>query len=600
MGSSLLGDAVKLGRTGRPRLALPFLAAAAVLLVAAPAAQATFHLIKVREVYAGTNDDSYVELQMYAAGQSFLGGHSMTLYNTAGALSHSSTFSAGAAKSENQRTVLIGDSGVQAKFGVAPDLVDAGLAVPAAGGAACWNAGGLPADCVAWGNFSGAAALQSATGTSAGSPASPGGIAAGKAIRRSIEPGCSTLLEESDDSNVSATDFKEVTPSPRNNLSAITEATCAGAPNTAIDDRPPLHSNSAAAEFTYEAPTATSYECRLDTAPFAVCPSGEAKKYTALSDGTHSFQVRGANVSGPDPTPAEYTWSVDTVAPTVTIDSHPQNPGPGKGAAFGFHAGEAATFECSLVPTGNPDAFLACSSGSTQPNLGDGKYTFKVRATDLATNTGAPVAFSWEVDNSLNDTTPPQTTIVARPPDPSTSELAFFGYESSEAGSSYECSLDGAGFSACPATGVSYSGLANGPHSFRVRAIDASANVDPTPAGYSFGVAVAAPVVPVLALPGPAPAATPAGPPAAAPQTILGAKPGAVTHDLTPSFRFRSDVSGASFECAVDKQPFKSCRSPFTAKSLKQGRHVFLVRAVAGKVADPSPAKFAFKVVKGH
>ena len=41
---------------------------ALALMIAAPAAQATFHLMnEVREVYPGTGDDSYVELQMYAA-----------------------------------------------------------------------------------------------------------------------------------------------------------------------------------------------------------------------------------------------------------------------------------------------------------------------------------------------------------------------------------------------------------------------------------------------------------------------------------------------------------------------------------------------------
>ena len=149
--------------------------ATAAGLIAAPAAEATFHLIKVREVYAGTNNDSYVELQMFAAGQVLLSGHKMTVYNSAGALVHSSTFSTGVANSENQRTVLIGDSNVQSSFGVAPDLVDAELNLSGAGGAACWNALGIPADCVAWGNFSGGAALQTATGTSAGAPVSPSG-----------------------------------------------------------------------------------------------------------------------------------------------------------------------------------------------------------------------------------------------------------------------------------------------------------------------------------------------------------------------------------------------------------------------------------------
>lgn len=496
-------------------MALSLLAAVATLLAFAPAASATFHLIKVREVYAGQSDDSYVELQMYASGQSFLSGHSMTLYNSAGALVHSSTFSSGVAHSANQQTVLIGDTNVQTAFGVAPDLVDSGLAVPAAGGAACWNAGGVPADCVAWGSFSGGAALQTATGTSAGTPASAAGITAGKALRRKISPGCPTLLEEADDTDNSTADFEEVAPAPRNDNSAIVESICPGVPNTAIDDRPALNSNSADAEFTYEAPSATSYECKLDAAPFASCPAGGPQTYSGLLDGSHTFQVRGVNVSGPDPTPASYTWTVDTVAPSATIDNHPPAFSPGTSVAFTFHASESgSTFECSLAKEGAADAFSVCSSGKTYSKLADGEYAFKVRAIDKAGNTGSPTTLAWTVDNSLNDTTPPETTIVSTPPQSSDSASASFGYAANEPDSSFECKLDEAAFAGCPAGGISYSGLGNGTHSFQVRAIDPSGNVDATPAGYTFDVAL-----PVISSPPPAiaPPPPPAAPPLATP-----------------------------------------------------------------------------------
>ena len=450
----------------------------------------------------------------------------------------------------------------------------------------------MPADCVAWGNFSGGAALQTATGTSAGAPVSPSGIGAGQAIRRTVEPGCTTLLEDSDDSDDSLTDFQELAPSPRNNASAIVETNCAGAPNTTIDDRPPFRSNSTSAAFTYEAPTATSYECKLDGATFASCPD-TGSEYTGLANGSHSFQVRGVNGSGSDPTPAIYTWTVDTIAPVTTIDTHPVDPSPGTSAAFTFHASETSTFKCSMVLSGQPDAFVNCSSGKTYVALADGQYTFKVRATDQATNLGAAVSFAWVVDNSLVDATPPETTITAKPPDPSGSASAAFAYASNEPGSSFQCSLDGSPFAACAAAGISYAGLANGLHSFQVRAVDTSANVDPTPAGYSFSVAVA-PGAPVAGPP--PPPAPPAGRPATPPQTTLTAKPAASSRDRTPTFRFRSNIAGASFECAVDKQPYKRCRSPFTTAPLKPGVHSVSIRARAGGLSDSSPAKFTFRI----
>ncbi len=559
----------------------------------APTAAATFHLIKVREVYPGQAQDSYVELQMYAGGQTFLGGHAMTLYNASGTLVHSSTFSTGVANGQNQATVLIGDSGVQATFGVAPDLVDSALSVPAAGGAACWNAGGLPADCVAWGNFSGGAALQTATGATVGSPASPGGITTGKAIRRTIEPGCPTLLEDADDSDASAADFAEVAPAPRDNASPIVEKTCAGAPNTTIDDRPAAVTNSTSAAFTYEAPTATGYECELDGAAFSACEAAGIE-YAGLADGSHGFQVRGRNASGPDPTPASFSWRVDTAAPTATIDQKPADPSPGASVTFEFHSSETnSRFECSLAPQGQPGSFSACVSGKTYSGLADGTYAFQVRATDAAGNQQAPpTAYSWTVDNSLADTTPPETTITAHPPDPSSSADAAFAYVSNEAGSTFECSLDGAPFSACAGTGASYSGLADGSHSFQVRAIDPSGNADPSPAGFSFQVVLA--TAPLTA---PAPPAPPAP---AEPQTLLVKKPPARTRDRTPTFRFRSDNAAATFRCAVDRAPFRSCRSPFTTKTLGYGRHTFSVRALLGSLADATPSRFRFQVLRGR
>jgi hypothetical protein len=563
------------------------------LSMASPAA-ATFHLIKVREVFAGSNDNSYVELQMFAAGQSFLSGHSMTVYGPTGTLLHSSSFASTVTNSANQQTVLIGDTRVQEAFGVAPDLVDSALSIAGGGGAACWNAGGIPADCVAWGNFSGAATLQTATGTSVGSPVSPAGITAGKAIRRTIEPGCPTLLEESDDSNNSATDFSEVAPAPRNNSSAITETTCAGAPNTAIDDRPAPRSNSADASFTYEAPTATSYECRLDAAVFSPCPLLGPEEYTGLSDGSHTFQVRGVNVSGPDPTPAAYTWIVDTVPPVATLDAHPLDPSPGATAQFTYHATNepGSTFACSLD---SATATTCATSGITYHGLADGPHTFAVTATDGAGNQQlSATEFEWTVDNSLLDTTPPETTIASTPGDPSPSSTASFTYLSNEPGSTFECSLDSAPFSACPPAGVTYAGLANGPHSFRVRAVDPSQNADPTPAGYSFNVAVATQLVALVPPPPPAVALA-----AASPDTVITAKPPAKTHDRTPTFRFRSTTPGASFQCKLDNSAYKPCRSPLTIKALTYGSHLLRVRALAAGASDPSPAKVSFKVVKG-
>ncbi len=87
------------------RLLVSFGVVSAALLVGSASASATFHLMQIRELYLGDNADTrteYVELQMWAPFQSFVGGHSLTYYNSAGALIATQTFSSNVPNGNNQ------------------------------------------------------------------------------------------------------------------------------------------------------------------------------------------------------------------------------------------------------------------------------------------------------------------------------------------------------------------------------------------------------------------------------------------------------------------------------------------------------------------
>lgn len=91
-------------------------------------------------------------------------------------------------------------------------------------------------------------------------------------------------------------------------------------------------------------------------------------------------------------------------------------------------------------------------------------------------------------------------------------------------------------------------------------------------------------------------------PPPAPPNTVLGKHPRAkVTTKkakVKVTFKFSSNVAGASFQCKLDKKRFTTCRSPKSYK-VSPGKHKFTVRAVGtGGATDASPATFSFKVVK--
>lgn len=609
MGAQSRGARGTLGAGRRARFALPLLVALAVLLGAAPA-RASFHLIKVREVFPGTvarPDSDYVELQMYAEGQNLVHFGELEVLGSTGTVLSNFTPPANVTKAANQSTVLIADSEFASQFpGIAPDFTDAELNLSPAGGAVCWPQTEPPFDdCASWGNFTGKASLPSPSDSA---PAVPSGIADGMALLRSIAQGCSTLLENADDTNNSSVDFSLKSPNPRNNATAPVEHECASLPNTTIATKPANPTKDTTASFTYTAEPAleAEFECQLDGAVFATCPTAGKAYPGPLAQGSHTFEVRAVNSAGADASPAAYTWTVDVTPPTATIKTHPDDPSAGNSAAFTYSSNEiGSTFQCSLEPTGDPAAFSSCaSSGKTYPDaehpgpLADGEWTFLVRATDPAGNPSTPEpfpsgTFKWKVDNSLADETPPETTIEARPPDPSLSSTASFTYSSNEPGSSFDCQLDGAGFSHCPSFGITYTGLGSGPHSFQVRAIDPSNNIDPTPAGYSFDVVLGT-TTPALPISAPLPVSLPA----AKPDTKLSGKPGAKTPDRTPTFRFGSSNKAATFQCKLDSGPYKPCRSPFTTKKLPFGNHTIKVRAVVQGTFDPSPAKTTFKVVK--
>jgi nitrous oxidase accessory protein NosD len=66
----------------------------------------------------------------------------------------------------------------------------------------------------------------------------------------------------------------------------------------------------------------------------------------------------------------------------------------------------------------------------------------------------------------------------------------------------------------------------------------------------------------------------------------------------TAKFKFVSSEAGSTFQCKLDKRPFKPCRSPKRYKHLKPGMHVFEVRAVdAAGNRDKTPATRRFRVL---
>lgn len=81
------------------------------------------------------------------------------------------------------------------------------------------------------------------------------------------------------------------------------------------------------------------------------------------------------------------------------------------------------------------------------------------------------------------------------------------------------------------------------------------------------------------------------------PNTRIVSGPPRVTYKRLAKFRFASTEPQSSFQCKLDKRPWRGCATPFKRKVGAGAKHIFKVRAIDrfGNV-DPSPARFGWRV----
>ncbi len=332
------------------------------------------------------------------------------------------------------------------------------------------------------------------------------------------------------------------------------------APETVFDSTPSDPTSDTTGDFTFSSVSMdVTFECSLDLASFTVCTSPHAT--AALADGSHNFRARAIDgLSQVDPSPASFTWTVDTTAPDTTFSSTPSDPTSDTTGDFTFTSNDvAATFQCSI----DLASYVSCTSPHATATLADGSHNFRARATDALGNVeSSPASFTWTVD-----TTPPDTTILTNPSSPTSDSTGDFTFSSTTIGATFQCSLDLASFTVCTSPHAT-AALADGSHNFRVRAVNDTNTVDPSPASFTWTVDTTAP------------------------NTTITVSPLTPTIDTTGDFEFTSTEAG-TFQCSIDSGSFTTCTTPHATAVLAEGAHNFRVRAVdAAGNTDASPASY--------
>ena len=245
-------------------------------------------------------------------------------------------------------------------------------------------------------------------------------------------------------------------------------------------------------------------------APIAQGPTSQLANpgytVTVADNTTTAFRATSTDLAGNiSPCSPAITYVEDSAppaAPQIT-DSDPDSPANDnaprlKGSAeAGSHVRLYESSDCTGAIEAQGLAGAFASPGLQAAVADDLATTFTATATDAAGNT-SPCSSPF---NYREDSTPPDTQIDSGPTGLTADSTPTFTFSSNEAGSTFRCRFDSDPFAACSGPGASHtaqSTMADGIHTFEVRAIDQAQNADASPASATFTVDTQAPAAPQI------------------------------------------------------------------------------------------------------
>jgi hypothetical protein len=314
-------------------------------------------------------------------------------------------------------------------------------------------------------------------------------------------------------------------------------------------------------------------------------PNGPFASFGIQPDGLHALDCQGTDLARNTSALGAYkkTVKVDGTPPQTTKgDTGPPAVSDATSATFTFTGSDATSgvgeFECRL----DDAPYEVCTSPASRSGLGNRTHTFDVRARDVAGNYDpTPAQWTWEVnapapqaaDDAATATgnAPVDIDVLANDVGPGGGTLTIvLGDATTEKGGAV--SLAGSKVHYVPPPGFA------GTDTFSYQAV--------TDTGVMSAPAIV--TVEVLSSRGSG----------GKPDVTITSGPSGKTKDKTPTFKFSSTDPTAKFSCSLDDAAPAACRSPFTSKKLKKGKHTFAVFATNSAGNKSAPATRSFKVKK--
>jgi hypothetical protein len=235
---------------------------------------------------------------------------------------------------------------------------------------------------------------------------------------------------------------------------------------------------------SFSANEAATFQCNFDQAGFNSCTS--PFQISGLADGTHTIAIIATDLAGNVSSENDFSWAIDTQPPVTSVQAT-QAANQGPSIQFTLSSSKpSSTFTCAL----DGAALAACDNLVGYSGLAVGAHTFRAVATDALGNvdpTGANYSFQVvpPLSTSITSVSPSQSL---------TNQTSIsFTFSASISGSTFKCSLDGGAKTSC-SSGVTYSGLSSGTHTFAVFASNGS-QTDATGASYTWTIDAVVPAV---------------------------------------------------------------------------------------------------------
>lgn len=320
-----------------------------------------------------------------------------------------------------------------------------------------------------------------------------------------------------------------------------------------FDDRPDSLSSSPLPYFGWQvAGDVAGVQCKLDAGNWYECGGGNSTNLSVL-DGEHTFSIRAYDAADNfQGSPTSWTWTKDTLDPTITHNF------PTVLGTDSFNAEITASEPLDyLVCRIDSQPWVDCSGGMALTGLADGEHEFSIEGEDLAGNETS-VEFGFYVDAGAS-----VAKFTATPPWATTSRAASFSF-TADPGSTFECSIDEATFTACssPAT---FDLLAfDESHVFAVRATK-NGRTQAAPTFYRWRI-TDAPF-----------------------DLYFDSRPSKLTTDTDAYFEVEADNfddDQLSYQCSLDGSALAACPNPFIFENLATGTHKVTVRASDGIASE--------------